>query len=216
MFERYESKQYACCLAFPNKADRGPATAGFLCYRGDKMKEHGLYIIKREYLKLVHNIGGDCDYSNGDKRPVYCCIKDNRIDGLYWAIPTSDIDHRNEKQKQYYELCLEKPEKDLRSCYYHIGRTTKKALYKISSCYPITEKYIDHEFISCGKHIVVRRAETVKELERKLKRILAFESRRPNYFKQHITDVKNYLIDELNENNILPTPQREIAAASEE
>jgi len=86
---------------------------------------------------------------------------------------------------------------DLRSCYYHIGRTTKPALYKISSCYPITEKYIDHEFISCEKHVIIRRAETIKELERKLKRILAFESRRPNYFKQHITEIKNYLIKEL-------------------
>ena len=36
------------------------------------------------------------------------------------------------------------------------------------------------------------------EIERKLKRILAFESRRPNYFKQHITDIKNYLITEIN------------------
>ncbi len=161
------------------------------------MTEHGLYIIKKEYLELVKSLGGDCDYNNGDKRPIYCCIKDNKIEYLYWAIPTSDLKHRTNEQKMYYEKCLEMPNEDLRSCYYHIGRTTKPALYKISSCYPITEKYIDHEFISCEKHVIVRRAETIKELERKLKRILAFESRRPNYFKQHITEIKNYLIKEL-------------------
>lgn len=161
------------------------------------MKEHGLYIIKKEFLKLVHKIGGDCDYYNGNKRPVYCCIRDNKYEGLYWAIPTSDMNHRDDGQKAYYQKCLEKPDNDLRSCYYHIGRTTKEALYKVSSCYPITSKYIDHEFSSCGKHVVVRRAETINELERKLKRILAFESRKPNYFHQHITDIKEYLLKEL-------------------
>ena len=166
------------------------------------MKEHGLYIIKRDFLELIHNmIGGDCDYSNGDKRPIYCCIKDNKIEGLYWAIPTSDINHRSDGQKSYYEICLEKPESDLRSCYYHIGRTTKDALYKISSCYTITEKYIDHEFSSCGKHVIIRRAETINEIERKLKRILSFEFRKPNYFPQRITDIRNYLIAELEEEN---------------
>ena len=161
------------------------------------MREHGLYIIKKDFLELVHSLGGDCDFQNGNKRPIYCCIKDNKIDGLYWAIPTSDIAHRSGNQQSYYQLCLSKKDNDLRSCYYHIGRTTKEALYKISSCYPIIEKYIDHEFSSCGKHVIVRRSETIKELERKLKRILAFESRNPNYFSQHITDIKNYLINEL-------------------
>ncbi len=161
------------------------------------MKEHGLYIIKKEFLDLVKSLGGDCDYHNGNKRPVYCCIKDKLIEGLYWAIPTSDVTHRTDGQLEYYEKCLQTSDTDLRSCYYHVGRTTKPALYKISSCYPITDKYIDHEFLSCGTHVVVRRAETVKELERKLKRILAFESRKPNYFPQHISDIKNHLIQEL-------------------
>lgn len=178
------------------------------------MKEHGLYIIKHEYLELLRDIGGEYDYLTGDKRPIYCCIKDKLISGLYWAIPTSDINHRTIEQKQYYESCLAKPHNDLRSCYYHIGRTTKEALYKISSCFPITEKYIDHEFNSCGKHVVIRRAETVSEIERKLKRILSFESRNPNYFTQHITDIKRYLIEELNHDNILEQMFQEVAATS--
>lgn len=161
------------------------------------MVEHGLYIIKKEFLKLVKQLGGDCDYYSGDKRPIYCCIKDKRIEGLYWAIPTSDLKHRSDGQKAYYEKCLEKPSNDLRSCYYHIGRTTKEALYKVSSCFPIIEKYIDHEFMTHGTHVIVKRAETVNELERKLKRILSFEARNNNYFPQHITTLKNYLINEL-------------------
>ena len=38
------------------------------------------------------------------------------------------------------------------------------------------------------------------QLEYKLKRILAFEKTKPNYFRQHITDTKNYLISELKTN----------------
>ncbi len=33
----------------------------------------------------------------------------------------------------------------------------------------------------------------ISELERKLKRILYFEDSTPNYFRQHITDLKNKL-----------------------
>lgn len=98
------------------------------------MIENGLYVIKRELLELIDSLGGDCDMINGDKRPVFCCIKDNKIDGLYWSIPTSDLSHRENNQKEYYEFCLERPDNDLRSCYYHIAKTTKRALYKISSC----------------------------------------------------------------------------------
>ena len=35
------------------------------------------------------------------------------------------------------------------------------------------------------------------ELVRKLKRILRQENLHPNYFRQHITDIKNYLQNEI-------------------
>lgn len=163
------------------------------------MVENGLYVIKRELLELINALGGDCDTDNGNKRPVFCCLKDNKIDGLYWAIPTSDLAHRNSGQKEYYEYCLERPENDLRSCYYHIAKTTKDALYKISSCYPITEKYIDHPFASNNVHVVMRKQDDINEIKRKFKRILSMEFKKINYFPQHITDIRNYLIKELEE-----------------
>ena len=161
------------------------------------MIEHGLYIVKQEYFNLVDSLGGDIDKVNGTKRPVYCCIKDTLIDGLYWAIPTSDLSHRSEEQKRKIQAYIALPEKDIRSSYYHIARTTRDAIFKVSSCYPITEKYIDHEYTTSGKHVVIRRAETVLALEKKIKKILSVESRKNNYFPQHITDIKNYLVSEL-------------------
>ena len=38
------------------------------------------------------------------------------------------------------------------------------------------------------------------DLEYKLRRILTYEKNNPNFFRQHITDIKNYLIKELKEN----------------
>ena len=164
---------------------------------GEQMIENGLYVVKRDILNIITSLGGDCDRNSGDKRPVFCCVKDKKVDGLYWAIPTSDISHRDKSQIAYYNMCMQCHEKDLRSCYYHIVRGNRTALYKISSCYPITDKYIDHEYTVNKTHVVIQRKEDIAEINRKFRRIISMENRKPNYFRQHITDVKNYLIQEL-------------------
>lgn len=48
-----------------------------------------------------------------------------------------------------------------------------------------------------NKLYVIKNKALISELERKLKRILAWENNRPNYFRQHITDIKSYLISEI-------------------
>lgn len=162
------------------------------------MIEHGLYIIKKEYFELLESIGCECDKNDGEKRPVYCCFKDNKIADLYWAIPTSDFNHREKYQIEKFYNYTHKSLDDLRSCYYYIGFTTKKAVYKISSCFPIIDKYIDHEFTSNGTHVIIKNKKAIHELDIKLRRILAFENNNNNYFPQHITDIKNALLKELN------------------
>ena len=47
------------------------------------MIENGLYIIKKEFINIISSVNGVYDLNNGDKRPVYCCVKDNKISGLY-------------------------------------------------------------------------------------------------------------------------------------
>ena len=121
------------------------------------MIEHGLYILKSDFFNLVKSLGGDCDDDAGGKRPIYCCLKDNQIDGLYWAIPTSIISHRSEAQNKRYSYYMSLDEKDLRSCYYHKAKTTVDSLYKISSCFPVTEKYVSHEFTTNNVHVVMQK-----------------------------------------------------------
>ncbi len=81
-------------------------------------------------------------------------------------------------------------------------------MYKISSCFPIITKYIDHEYTTSGKHVIMKRKESISEIERKLKRILAMEFNNNNYFPQHISDIRKYLIEELSVINV----EKEIAS----
>lgn len=160
------------------------------------MKENGFYLIKQGYVELVNNVIGG-KYNDTKQRPVYCCIKDKHIDGLYWAIPTSDISHRSEQQISKYDNYSKLPKKDIRSAYYHVGHTNKPALFKISNCFPVSEKYIDREYISKGIPLMLKNKKEIFDIQQKLLRILSYEGRFPNKLEQHITDIKNYLINEL-------------------
>ena len=80
-------------------------------------RESRLYVVKRDILDIITSLGGDCDINSGDKRLVFCCVKDIKVEGLYWAIPTSDISHRAESQIEYYTMCMQCDDKELRSCY---------------------------------------------------------------------------------------------------
>ena len=110
-----------------------------------------------------------------------------------------NLDHRDEKGKKRIEKFLSYSTKDIRSCYYHIGKTDVRSIFFISDAVPITNKYIERDYI--GKYTstqyVIKNKKLISELERKLKRILSWENSKPNYFRQHITDIKNYLLEEL-------------------
>ena len=103
-------------------------------------------------------------------------------------------------QKQRLDFYLKLPERDIRSCYYHIWRTTTRSIFFISDSIPITDKYIESIHTGADKnHFIIKNPNLIAELERKLKRVLSVENSRKNHFRQHITDVKEYLLRELSE-----------------
>lgn len=81
--------------------------------------------------------------------------------------------------------------------------TNKPALYRISNCFPITDKYIAKAYISQGNPLCLKNKQEIETIHKKLLRILSYEGRFPNRLEQHITDIKNYLINELQLQNIL-------------
>lgn len=90
--------------------------------------------------------------------------------------------------------------KDIRSCFYHIGKTDVTSIFFISDIVPITDKYIEREYLGkyTGKPYIIKNKQLLSELQRKVKRILSWENANPNFYRQHITDIKEYLINELN------------------
>ena len=160
------------------------------------MKPTGFYKLSPTYINLIKQIGGT--YRDNKERPIYCCIQDRDCPDIYWAIPTSDISHRQSGQLDRIKRLCSLPDRDIRSCYYHIGHTNRPAIFKISNVLPITETYITGEYTSQGIHLVLRDEKLIAEITRKLYRILFDESRHPNKYEQHITAIYKFLTDQDN------------------
>lgn len=163
------------------------------------MKEHSIYYGKSEFYDVIRNIGGT--WNDSKERPIVCLIKMSENDNIYWAIPMGNWEHRNEDAKKRIQKYLNYKESDIRSCFYHLGRTDEKSIFFISDVVPITQKYIERSYIGkyTGLPYIIKNKQLLDELVRKTKRILAWENSKPNYYRQHITDIKEYLIKELNE-----------------
>lgn len=167
--------------------------------RGGLMKRNGMYFAKNEMYELIKSLGGQ--WNDSKDRPIYCCLESNEISGLYWAIPVGSYEHRTPEAKIRINRYLNYHPSIIASCYYHIGTTTQKSIFFISDVIPITDKYMDAEYINnyTGLIHIVKNKQLIIDIERKLARILAYENSQPNVFRQRITDVKLQLISELND-----------------
>ena len=161
------------------------------------MNEKGMYFVKKSIFDLIKNVGGT--WNDLKERPVLCCVESKEIKGLYWAIPVGNYNHRDNKARERINKYISLPENNIASCYYHIGNTDVKSIFFISDVIPITDDFLEREYIGkySRKHYVIKNDKLNKEIERKLFRILAYESSKPNFFRQHISDVKQVLIEKL-------------------
>lgn len=163
------------------------------------MVEKGLYYATDEFAQMIRSVGGT--WNDTKHRPIVCLVKSKENDHLYWAIPMGKLNHRDEAQQNRLNFYLGLPERDIRSCYYHVGRTTTRSIFFISDAIPITDKYIERPHTGADdKPFVIKNPKLASELERKLFRILSVENAQNNHFRQHITDVKQHLLDELQNN----------------
>lgn len=160
------------------------------------MIKNGMYYITEDFKQLIRNLGGE--WNDQKKRPIVCLMQSTEHPDLYWAIPVGKVNHRDDKAMERIKSFMNKPTKDLRCCYYHIGRTTNKSIFFISDAIPITDKYISEEHLgSDNKLHIIKNPHLLQALHYKLNRILNFEASNMNYFRQHITDLKIHLLKEL-------------------
>lgn len=161
------------------------------------MTEHSIYYGKNEFYNIIRHIGGT--WNDSKERPIVCLIKLFENDKIYWAIPMGNWEHRDEKAKNRINKYLNYPTQDIRSCFYHVGNTDVKSIFFISDIVPITDKYIERAYI--GKYTkspyIIKNKTLINELVRKAKRILSWENSNPNYYRQHITDIKEFLLKEI-------------------
>lgn len=161
------------------------------------MQEHGMYFGKQEYYDLIRTNGGT--WNDSKERPLVCLMKSLENEHLYWAIPVGDWAHRTKEAQERIKKFLNYDTSDIRSCFYHLGSTDKQSIFFISDVIPITDKYIEREYI--GRHTsqiyIIKNKALLAELERKLSRILAWENVHKNSYRQHITDLKACLLKEL-------------------
>jgi hypothetical protein len=162
---------------------------------GILVKLTGFYKLTQTYIELVGQLGGK--YRDNKERPIYCCLQDRIHSNIYWAIPTSDVSHRTSEQYERIIKYCAFPERDIRSCFYHIGHTNRPAIFRISNVLPVTDKNIDSEYISMGTHLVLKNRIQISDITRKLSRILFDEQRHPNKYEQHISSIYNHIVKEL-------------------
>jgi hypothetical protein len=175
------------------------------------MQEKTMYFGKSEIYQKIRDVGGV--WNDSKERPIICLIKSIEHSSLYWAIPVGNLNHRNQEAVSRLNNYINKPETDIASCFYHIGKTTTDSIFFISDVIPITDNYLEREYINgfTKKAHVVKNKQLILELERKLRRILAYENANPNFFRQHITDLKSILIQELE----IQEAQEQVASSDE-
>ena len=159
------------------------------------MKDGGFYKLSPAYSKLAESVGGV--YTDQKTRPLYVCRQDRNNPQIYWATPTSDLNHRTPQKIDRIKSFCSLPERDIRSCYYHIGTTSRPAIFKIADSIPVTEKYIIGEYTVQGKHLVMQDKKQIAIIEKKLSRILRDEQLHPNKYEQHKTALFKKLEEEL-------------------
>ena len=119
------------------------------------MIERGLYYATPEFSDMIRSCGGI--WNDTKHRPIVCLIKSSEDENLYWAIPMGKANHRDTTQQERLKRYLSLPERDIRSCYYHIGRTTTKSLFFVSDAIPIIDKYIGEVHVGANnKHFIIK------------------------------------------------------------
>lgn len=134
------------------------------------MKKTGFYIIRDSFFEDM----GDpyLKQNKSGNRPHYYCFEDESTD-LYWMIPLSS---RIDK----YRRIVEGKEKAQRPCnILHIAKLDdgRESAFLIQDMFPVTERYIEREYTIAGNHLMLTSEHTIREVERKAKKVLGMLKR---------------------------------------
>ena len=156
------------------------------------MEEHGMYFGKKEFYQIIRDNGGV--WNDAKERPIICLMKSLEHEGLYWAIPVGNYEHRDENAKLRIEKYMNYDKKDIRSCFYHIGNTNEKSIFFISDAVPFTEKYIDREYKNKTKKMNYQTQAAAPEYQVPPKFIMENPHSSPQFLRNCAGDIPTFFL----------------------
>lgn len=94
------------------------------------MFKNGMYFGDAALYELIRKLGGQ--WNDAKERPIVCLLPAKENPNLYWAIPVGNWEHRDEKAKARIMSYLESDTRHIRSCFYHLGKTTTKSIFSLA------------------------------------------------------------------------------------
>ena len=152
---------------------------------------HFLYMVDHTYYELIKDLGVLWD--DPKWHPTICLRPILESDNIFWMIKMTTFkeDSGEINSGDRYLEFIQKPELDIQSCFYHIGRTNRRSVFVISDALPVPKEFVNSQYKFWGE---VKNKNLLSELNRKFDRILSFEKDNPNFTKTRITDTLEYMI----------------------
>jgi len=153
------------------------------------IEQNGLYFVSG-IKEIILSVGGQ--FNDFKERPVVALLPSINDPNFFWAVPVGDLGHRDDEKIKRIQMYLNFPQKDIRSCFYHIGNTNKKSIFFISDVFPITSDYVSRKYLVFDeKHYIIKNQQLLNDLDGKLRRVLAYEQSKIKqngrfFFRQNI------------------------------
>lgn len=130
-----------------------------------KLKKSGFYLVKNEFFENMQDPFLPLQKAG---RPIYYCIPDKINKEILWAIPmTTRLDKVNK--------IIEKAGGEDKCKTYVINTVENNSAFNIRDIFPITENYIEREYLKRGKHYVLKNKALIKKIEIKADNMITFK-----------------------------------------
>lgn len=134
------------------------------------MKKRGFYIVKDKFFEDMAD-----PYLKGNKsesRPHYYCFED-ACEGVYWVIPMSSRVNK-------YRHIMEKVKRAGKPCdFLYIAKLDngRENAFLIQDMFPITDEYIEREYLFAGNHLMLTSEHAAEGIERKARKVMGLLKR---------------------------------------
>ena len=155
-----------------------------------EFKEGYVYHIKDSYFEKVNDDKLMRNKENGNFRPTFYCLKDQRT-SLLWVVPMSS------RVEKYQAIVNKQTERYGESLGIYIGTFDgKPSAFLIQNMFPITDKYLDHIHTRNGNPVPVK--ESVKsEVKSRMQKARRLVARGKNVVFPDILRLEKLMLDEI-------------------